>query len=101
MVAMDLRNNRISPEKGHELVGEFEGTKPHSLEIFLEYVGLTEVEFNEIVRRTAVAPHRPDFAIARWARKPWDFDRWHRERPRGGAEGAGGKIKAVAGKAET
>lgn len=101
MVAMDLRNNRISPEEAHELVDEFEGRKPHSLEIFLDYVGLTEEEFNEIVNRTAVAPHRPDFAVARWAPKPWDFDRWHRERPRGGAEGASGKIKAVAGKAET
>lgn len=100
MVAMDLRSGRISPERGRELVEEHEGRKPHSLQIFLDYVGLTEAEFNEIVGRTAVAPHRPDFAIARWAPKPWDFDRWHREGARAAAPRAAGKIKAVAGKAE-
>jgi len=100
MVAMDLRNERIAPEKGRRLVEEFEGMKPHSLQIFLDYVGLTEAEFNEIVARTAVAPHKPDFAIARWAPKPWDFDRWHREGAREEAPRARPKIKAVAGKAE-
>lgn len=100
MVAMDLRNGRIAAEKGRQLVDEFEGTKPQSLQIFLDYVGLTEAEFNEIVSRTAVAPHQPDFAIARWAPRPWDFERWHREGERGATERAGGKIKAVAGKAE-
>ena len=30
-----------------------------SLDIFLEYVGLTENEFNEIVDRTVIPPHKP------------------------------------------
>jgi len=79
MVAMDLRDGRIAPEKARRLVDEFDGKKPHSLEIFLDYVGLTEAEFNEIVSHTVVAPHKPDFAVARWAPKPWDYERWHRE----------------------
>jgi N-acetyl sugar amidotransferase len=79
MVAVDLRNGRIDAQKARGLIGEFEGKKPHSLQIFLDYVGLTEPEFNEIVRRTAVPPHRPDFSVVEWAPKPWDFDRWRRE----------------------
>jgi hypothetical protein len=39
---------------------------------------MDEQEFNEIVRKTVVAPHVPDFG-AQWAPMTWDFDRWHRE----------------------
>ncbi|MCI0354284.1 MAG: N-acetyl sugar amidotransferase, partial [Acidobacteria bacterium] len=39
MVAMDLRNERITPEKGRGLVAEHDGRKPHSLQIFLDTVG--------------------------------------------------------------
>jgi len=46
MVAIDLRNNRISKEHAAHLVKNYEGKKPPSLDIFLEYVGLTESEFN-------------------------------------------------------
>lgn len=54
MVALDLRNGRISKEHGQELVDKYEGRKPPSLDIFLDYVGLDENEFNEIVSHTIV-----------------------------------------------
>lgn len=79
MVALDLRNGRISKERGQELVDGFEGRKPPSLSLFLDYVGLEESEFNEIVRNTAVPPHEPEFGTNEWAPKTWDFDRWYRE----------------------
>ncbi|MBJ3785066.1 N-acetyl sugar amidotransferase [Devosia sediminis] len=79
MVALDLRNGRISKERGQELVDQYEGRKPPSLELFLEYVGLTEAEFNDVVTQTVVAPHQPDFNKNEWAPKTWDFDNWFRE----------------------
>lgn len=79
MVALDLRSGRISKEEGEELVANFEGRKPPSLDIFLDYVGLTEPEFNEIVNATVVPPNTPDFHQNEWAPKTWDFDRWYRE----------------------
>lgn len=79
MVALDLRNGRITPERGQELVDTFEGKKPPSLDIFLDYVGLDEKEFNEIVGTTVVPPHEPNFAMNEWAPKTWDFDQWYRE----------------------
>jgi hypothetical protein len=83
MVALDLRNGRIEKDKGQELVDQFEGRKPPSLELFLDYVGLTEPEFQEIVSQTVVAPNKPDFRMNEWAPKTWDFDRWYREEPQG------------------
>ena len=79
MVALDLRNDRITKERGGELVSQYEGRKPPSLELFLEYVGLDENEFNEIVDSTVVPPNKPDYQKNEWAPRTWDFDRWYRE----------------------
>jgi N-acetyl sugar amidotransferase len=87
MVALDLRNGRITKEHGEKLVNEFEGRKPPSLELFLEYVGLTESEFNEIVGTTVVPPNKPDFENIEMAPKTWDFDRWYRENASPAAKG--------------
>jgi N-acetyl sugar amidotransferase len=85
MVALDLRNGRISKDRAEQLVADFEGRKPPSLELFLDYVGLDEREFNEVVGHTVVPPHKPDFGKNEWAPKTWDFERWFREGDGGAA----------------
>lgn len=80
MTALDLRNGRISKEKARQLIDDYEGRKPPSLAIFLEYLGLTEEEFNAIVAKTVVPPYQPDFG-AENAPKTWDFEKWYRESP--------------------
>ena len=77
--AFHVRNGRMTPEQAIGMDAEFDGRKPHSLEIFLEYVGLTEGEFNTLVEQMVIPPNQPDFANAKWADKPWDFERWYRE----------------------
>ena len=79
MVALDLRNGRIDKDHAAHLVKTFEGRKPPSLQLFLDYVGLSEAEFNEVVGKTVVAPYEPNFDTNEWAPKTWDFDRWYRE----------------------
>jgi len=78
MTALDLRNGRISPEKARQLIDDHEGRKPHSLPIFLDYVGLTEEEFNQIVAKTVVPPYEPDFN-AEYSPQTSDFENWYRE----------------------
>jgi N-acetyl sugar amidotransferase len=77
--AFDVRAGRISPEKAEQLNKEYDGRKPHSLEIFLEYVGLEEDEFNEIISTMIIPPHEPNFQRIKWSDKPWDFENWYRE----------------------
>ncbi|MEW6055163.1 MAG: N-acetyl sugar amidotransferase [Bdellovibrionota bacterium] len=79
MTALDLRNDRISKEEADRLVEEYEGKKPPSLQLFLEYLGLSEQEFNEIVAKTVVPPFKPDFETIPSAPNTWDFERWYRE----------------------
>ena len=68
---MDIYGNN-SDEK-------YDGIKPQSLEIFLEYVGLTEKEFNEIIDTMVVPPHKANFKNNKFSKKLWDYDQWYRE----------------------
>jgi N-acetyl sugar amidotransferase len=78
MTALDLRNKRITQNKALELINEHEGRKPPSLVLFLEYLGITEDEFNAIVAKTVVPPNEPNFN-ADFAPKTADFNNWYRE----------------------
>jgi N-acetyl sugar amidotransferase len=78
MTALDLRNGRISPDKARRLIDQYEGRKPPSLDLFLEYLGITEAEFNDIVAKTVVPPYEPSFN-AEYSPKTSDFNNWYRE----------------------
>jgi hypothetical protein len=80
MTALDLRNGRIEKAEADRLVREFENKRPPSLDIFLEYLDITEEEFNGIVLNTVVPPHQPDFDAITPGKKTWDFDLWYREK---------------------
>jgi N-acetyl sugar amidotransferase len=75
----EIRNNRMSTEEAQEWIDNFEGRKPQSLKIFLEYMGITEEEFNEIVSKFAVPPFKPDFNLIQEGVRPHDMDEWYRE----------------------
>ncbi len=81
MTALDLREGRITKQHADNLVDTYEGKKPPSLEIFLEYLGMSEAEFNGIVEKTVVPPFKPRFDSNEWAPKTDDFDEWYREPP--------------------
>lgn len=78
MTALDLRNNRITRAEADELIRRYEGRKPPSLKLFLEYLEMSEDEFNAIVSKTVIPPHQPDFNILEWGPRTHDFDAWYR-----------------------
>ena len=80
MTVLDIRNGRMTKNDADTLIEEFEGKKPPSLEIFLEYLEMDENEFNEIVSKTVVPPHKPDFSKNEWSPKTSDFDEIYREK---------------------
>ena len=81
MTALDLRIGRIAKEHADKLIADYEGRKPPSLDLFLEYLGITEDQFNHIVAKTVVPPFQPDFKGMEYAPKTSDFERWYREDP--------------------
>jgi hypothetical protein len=79
MTALDIRNGRMTKDEADQLVETWEGKKPASLQIFLEYLDLTEEEFNAIVAKLVVPPFEPDFKAIEQGEKTPDFDTWYRE----------------------
>jgi len=79
MTALDIRNGRIEKAEADRLVNEWEGKKPPSLELFLEYLDISEGEFNDVIGKLVVHPHQPNFSTIQWSKRTTDFDRWYRE----------------------
>lgn len=79
LVAIDARNGRITKEQGLALIAEYEGKRPPSLDLFLSYTGLSEVEFMEIAMSHQVSPYIHDPAKTQPGAKTHDFDQWSRD----------------------
>lgn len=77
LVSLDIRNGRLTREAAVKLL-EFDGQRPPSLDVFLEYLGLTEDEFMTIVKRHAVAPWAYDEADVRPGAPLADMPQWDR-----------------------
>lgn len=54
--AIDIRNGRIDKSTAKKNIDNYDGKKPKGLNIFLESLGITENEFNEIVKSHSVYP---------------------------------------------
>lgn len=80
LTTLDIRHGRMTREDAMEFIKKYEGTKPKSLEVFLEYVGITEEEFNEIVAKHLIppAPHIDPMTLPK-KEKLWDQDLWFRD----------------------
>jgi N-acetyl sugar amidotransferase len=79
MTALDIRNGRIEKAEADDLIEQWEGKKPPSLTVFLEYMNMTEAQFNGLIGPMAVPPHQPDFHKNEWSEKTPDFEKWYRE----------------------
>jgi N-acetyl sugar amidotransferase len=79
LASLDIRNDRLSRRQGLQMIEEYEGKRPPSLDLFLEYVGLSEEQFLEIAIGHAVSPYQHDPGRTEPGRKTHDFDQWPRE----------------------
>lgn len=80
MTTLDIRNKRMSRDEAVALIRKHEGRKPRMLSVFLDYLGMTEDEFNEIVMKTAIPPYAHDFSKAELADPIADIDVCYREK---------------------
>jgi N-acetyl sugar amidotransferase len=78
LVAIDVRHGRMTLNEGQHLIEEFENRRPPSLDLFLDFVGLNEDEFNKIAMEHMVSPHVHDPKSVRQGEKTHDFDEWSR-----------------------
>jgi N-acetyl sugar amidotransferase len=75
----EIRNNRMAREEAQEWIDNFEGKRPESLNVFLEYMGISEKEFNDTIAKFVVPPFKPDFENIAKGNRTHDMDEWYRE----------------------
>ena len=80
LVGIDIRNGRLSREEGLSLMRAHDGKRPASLDVFLDFVGINEEEFEEIARQHVVAPNTWKNQPLPAGEKTWDFDLWDKSR---------------------
>ena len=56
LCSIDIRSGRMDRETALKLEAEYDGKRPASLDWFLEQIGITEEEFNEIMKLHIVEP---------------------------------------------
>lgn len=79
LASIDIRNGRMSHEEGLELLKRYEGKRPPSLDLFLQFTGLTEDEFLEIAMSHTVSPHEHHPECIAAGVPTHDFGEWIRE----------------------
>ncbi len=79
LVALDVRHGRMTNAEGRHLVDQYEGRRPPSLDLFLEFVGLTEAEFMEIAMGHQVSPNIHDPAATQEGERLHDHAHWSRD----------------------
>lgn len=78
LASLDIRNQRMKREDALSLIRAHEGKRPPSLDLFLDYVGLTEEEFIDIAMSHGVSPYRHDPSNTLHGKEVHDFNRWPR-----------------------
>jgi N-acetyl sugar amidotransferase len=79
LASIDIRNNRMDREDAMALVDQYEGKRPPSLDLFLDFIGLTEDEFLEIAKSHIVSPHEHRQELIQTGEKMHDFDKWSKD----------------------
>jgi N-acetyl sugar amidotransferase len=78
LTSIDIRNRRMERSEALKIIGQFEGKRPSSLDLFLEFVGLTEDEFLEIVKTHEVSPFKAEMTNLTQGARTHDFEQWDR-----------------------
>lgn len=78
LTSIDIRNQRISRDQAKTLIEQYEGQRPASLDVFLDYVGMSEEEFLAIAISHQVSPYAHDPSTIRPGKPLPDQERWDR-----------------------
>jgi N-acetyl sugar amidotransferase len=81
LVAIDIRNGRLTADEARELISEHDGKRPASLDVFLEYLGLDEEEFLDLATQHVVSPWTPDVESIEVGKPVHDMKAWDRTIP--------------------
>jgi len=76
LASIDIRNGRLTREEGMKLLQQYDGKRPASLDLFLQYVDMNEEEFMEIAQQHMVEPWVPEMYQIERGKPLHDQDSW-------------------------
>lgn len=79
LASLDIRNGRMTRDHALEMINEYEGDRPPSLDLFLKFVGLTEKQFREIAMSHGVSPYKHNQNREELGRRTKDFHQWSQD----------------------
>jgi N-acetyl sugar amidotransferase len=79
LASIDIRHGRKTREEGEQIIEQYEGKTPPSLQIFLDFVGLTEKEFYEITGSHTISPWKWNAYEQELGEQLPDYDVWAKE----------------------
>jgi N-acetyl sugar amidotransferase len=81
LTSIDIRNGRLARDEALKMIQEFDGKRPPSLDLFLDFVGIDEEEFLDLAVSHIVSPWTPDVARIPDGRTLHDMASWDRTIP--------------------
>ncbi|NQY74276.1 MAG: N-acetyl sugar amidotransferase [Candidatus Margulisbacteria bacterium] len=78
LASIDIRHNRLSRADAVKMIRKYEGYRPPSLDLFLDFIGLTEEEFIQIAISHTVSPYNFKPESIKPGKKTHDFDHWEK-----------------------
>jgi len=75
---IDIRNQRMTREEGERLVRQYDGKRPPSLDLFLNYLQISEQQFLEVAMKHEVSPWQFSPNQVEAGKRMPDMDKWDR-----------------------
>jgi len=79
LAAIDLRKGKITLEEAVKIKKEFEGKRPPSLDLFLDFIGISEKDFLNIALTHQISPNIHNLNKTIDGKKTKDFSLWNTE----------------------
>ncbi|MDD3269529.1 MAG: N-acetyl sugar amidotransferase [Syntrophomonadaceae bacterium] len=76
LACIDIRNQRLNREQGWKMAQEYDGLRPASLDLMLEFLQLSEEEFVNILLNHQVAPWQFDSSKVKRGQVLKDMEKW-------------------------
>ncbi len=76
LACIDIRNGEMTHEEGMRLCEEYDGKRPASLDLFLETIGITEKEFEDILLDNSVIDWGFEHDKIQTGKPLPDMDKW-------------------------
>ena len=78
LASIDIRNGLLDRNEAKALVEEHEGQKPESIQLFLEFLQITEEDFNDIIGDQTIDPWDGKIPV-KIGKAPHDYSSWQKK----------------------